>query len=330
MSASTPTALLLPPIISNFVDNFHNLRDFSRLSNYSPQTSNLPHLPHLSDASSVCKGNGKIEELTVPHQPSESANTNANTGKTAIVFDWDDTLLPKFLLPYISSMGLNSIGSSNFTDNFDDANSTAQKKTELEAEVENEAVILGVDIKGNNAVGNGGLLLDLEQLEELAKLDELIFDIFTRILDDPQLHLYLVTNSKSGWIELSSKRFLPQLHNFITKHNNDRDHFFVISARSTYELIYPGDPIAWKVATFDKIVGATRPSQLISYGDGVPEKQATELVSKKYAIPGKSVQFLPDPATVSILVDQLELVESELDKICAYPESFALSIIAPE
>lgn len=291
------------PIISNFVDNFRSL------SNYPLQTLQTLQVPQTSNTR---KGNGEeteIQELELATLQPRSVNN----GKTAIIFDWDDTLLPKFLLPYIGSIHLNA--------------SVPSIAVDIEDEAE-AAIILGVDIK--QGIDNGALVLDLEQLQELAKLDELIFDIFTRILGDPQLHLYLVTNSKSGWIELSSKKFLPQVHNFIAKHNNDRDHFFVISARSTYESIYPGDPIAWKVATFDKITGATKPSQLISLGDGIPEKQATDLVSKKYAIPGKSVQFLSDPPTIAMLVDQLELVDSELDKVCAYPESFAFSIVSPE
>lgn len=50
----------------------------------------------------------------------------------------------------------------------------------------------------------------------------------------------IITNAETGWVELSARRFLPRLLPLLSE-------IEVISARSTYEHMFPGSPLDWKV-----------------------------------------------------------------------------------
>ena len=101
--------------------------------------------------------------------------------------------------------------------------------------------------------------------------------------------------------------------------------FKVISARSTYESIYPDSPLDWKSAAFTReLIEATtlydpsninstshhspRYRNVVSFGDSLHEREAIHLVTG--TIPGvltKSIKFVERP-TIEQLVNQIDMV----------------------
>ena len=53
----------------------------------------------------------------------------------------------------------------------------------------------------------------------------------------------IITNSDEGWVHFSAERYIPSLLPIITKYR-------IVSARTSYEKFYPGQPLCWKAAAF--------------------------------------------------------------------------------
>ena len=57
---------------------------------------------------------------------------------------------------------------------------------------------------------------------------------------------YIVTNAAEGWVQFSSKKYMPKVYEALQKVE-------VISARSKFEKQYPGDSYEWKMQAFTEI-----------------------------------------------------------------------------
>ncbi len=57
----------------------------------------------------------------------------------------------------------------------------------------------------------------------------------------------IITNAETGWVELSAKRFMPE----VLPHLADLD---VFSARSNFESLSPDSPSEWKVRTVSLVI----------------------------------------------------------------------------
>jgi hypothetical protein len=75
----------------------------------------------------------------------------------------------------------------------------------------------------------------------------------------------IITNAETGWVELSAQRFMPRVAPLLAS-------ICVFSARSTYEPMYPNDPLQWKVAAFKQLVGHTQPMNIVE--DAVTKNNA--------------------------------------------------------
>lgn len=53
----------------------------------------------------------------------------------------------------------------------------------------------------------------------------------------------IITNSDDGWVKYSAERYIPNLLQIIPKYR-------IVSSRTKYEHIYPGQPLCWKAAAF--------------------------------------------------------------------------------
>ncbi len=53
----------------------------------------------------------------------------------------------------------------------------------------------------------------------------------------------IITNAEMGWVELSAKKFIPGVVGLL-------EHVHILSARTTYEAMYPDSPLKWKVHFF--------------------------------------------------------------------------------
>lgn len=135
----------------------------------------------------------------------------------------------------------------------------------------------------------------------------------------------LITNSETGWLELSAKKYLPGLVPVL-------EQLAVISARSTYEGIYPGEPLQWKMAAMQERIThyshrfGTNVMDVLSIGDSNIERQALQTVNLKTSIT-KCIKFAERPS-ITQLRREIELLTGSLDKVLMLKEELDLTIMA--
>jgi hypothetical protein len=115
--------------------------------------------------------------------------------------------------------------------------------------------------------------------------------------------VHVVTNAETGWVQLSAKKFLPGVVPLL-------DRIKVLSARSTYESMFPDSPIKWKYCAFQERLNADSksPKNVISFGDSHVEREAIRAVTRGLSnTKTKSVKFAEKPS-MEQLRRQLELV----------------------
>ncbi|MDC0230363.1 hypothetical protein OAK19_00220 [Aureispira] len=128
--------------------------------------------------------------------------------------------------------------------------------------------------------------------------------------------IVIVTNSVNGWVKISSKLFLPQVHQFISEID-------VISARGKFKNL----PIKeCKVQTFKELIDNDI-LNILSFGDASNDRDALFLATKNQTgIYSKSFKFLQTP-TVDELKTQLRLLTNTIDKLCNVHENLDLILL---
>lgn len=207
------------------------------------------------------------------------SHSGVQSQDTAIIFDWDDTLLAS---TWLASHGLR-----------------LDTPAEIPAEAQQELRVL-----------EGSVIRLLNQALALGTV-------------------HLVTNAEAGWIELSAAKFIPNVVALLPR-------VHIISARSTFEKMWPDQPKQWKVEAFRHQIGrlvgadnnlnndaveskAVEPAlNVLSFGDSVHERDALRLVTDE--IPNalcKSIKFVERP-TMEQLQRQLDLISQCMDNICLH------------
>lgn len=94
----------------------------------------------------------------------------------------------------------------------------------------------------------------------------------------------IITNAAKGWVEYSSKHFLPRVHATLREKK-----IRIISARSNYEQSFPGDASRWKREAFLEISkeyiqnvreGRANVTNIICVGDSEIEMEAAKSLAK--------------------------------------------------
>ena len=116
--------------------------------------------------------------------------------------------------------------------------------------------------------------------------------------------VHIVTNAREGWIDLSSKRFMPRVHALDLPK---------VSAQSKYNFL---PPICWKFAAFGDVLRNKKVTLVCSIGDSLSERRALVqnvryLSRSDCIIWGKSIKLIERP-NLAQLAKQLELVENAL------------------
>lgn len=138
----------------------------------------------------------------------------------------------------------------------------------------------------------------------------------------------IVTNGAHSWVEDSVHQFLPGLLPILAE-------LTIVSARSLYEDIYPGDPFAWKRATFEHLLTRERNFltglNLVSLGDQQPELDAAHHVARLLGSSTvvKTIRFKEAPS-VAELIGQLCRAERVLCRIVQDRESQTCSFARRE
>ena len=128
----------------------------------------------------------------------------------------------------------------------------------------------------------------------------------------------IITNARKGWVEFSSRKFLPRLHSLIMKYVT------IISARVDYEHLDPFNTLLWKQMAFTRMwenpaLLEACPSVLtnvISLGDSTFEMDAATAFAEKS--PGrcflKLIKLKENP-TFDELKSELDVVIAQYAKI---------------
>jgi len=139
---------------------------------------------------------------------------------------------------------------------------------------------------------------------QLKELEACVLSVITLAMQYG--HVHIITNAETGWVQLSAQKFIPGVVPLLSK-------VTVLSARSTYESLYPDSPLKWKFYAFqEKISSVFAESKahknIISFGDSHVEREAVRAVTR--GLPNtktKSVKFAERPS-MEQLRRQLELV----------------------
>lgn len=160
--------------------------------------------------------------------------------------------------------------------------------------------------------------------------------------------VHLVTNAEAGWVEMSAEAFLPAVVPLLPKVN-------IVSARSSYQTLYPDQPSMWKVEAFrngleqvfhgkadltldeeeEKTWSTASPPPLpgqahrnvISFGDSMHERLALKRVTSNMALTySKSVKFVERP-TIQQLERELTMIYGSFEYLCTYSGNLDLMLV---
>lgn len=140
--------------------------------------------------------------------------------------------------------------------------------------------------------------------QQLNDLGESVINVLNLALSFGEVHI--VTNAETGWVQLSAQKFMPNVLPLLSK-------IKIISARSTYESMYPKSPLQWKFyAIQDCLGGCLAQNELekniLSFGDSHVEREAVRAVTR--GVPKtktKNIKFAERPS-IEQLQRQIELV----------------------
>lgn len=141
---------------------------------------------------------------------------------------------------------------------------------------------------------------------EIQKVLDEYAQVVEKTLKEARQHgqVVILTNAETGWIELTSQKFMPSLSDLL-------ESFPLVSARSTYEPLGITSPFEWKLKAFESVIHehyaalrsrVVRGRNILSFGDSVHERDAAHQVCAKLArTVCKSVKFMerPDLAQLS-------------------------------
>jgi hypothetical protein len=116
----------------------------------------------------------------------------------------------------------------------------------------------------------------------------------------------IVTNAETGWVQLSAAKFIPAVVPWLSR-------LTVISARSTYENMFPESPLKWKFYAMQNQIApvfaeSKKEKNILSFGDSHVEREAVRAVTRGILnTKTKSVKFAERPS-LEQLRRQIELV----------------------
>lgn len=197
---------------------------------------------------------------------------------------------------------------------------------------ENTVIIFDWDdtLLSSSWLAQHGLRLDepavvpKEYMAHLEMLQESVITLLTIALKLGQV--VIITNAETGWVEMSARKFIPGVLAILSKVK-------VLSARSTFEAIFPDSPSDWKVQAFYQEINShygdlhsdTR-KNVLSFGDSIHERQAIHKVTE--GLPHtltKSIKFVERP-TVEQLKREVDLVTTCIEELVVHEGNLDLML----
>lgn len=157
------------------------------------------------------------------------------------------------------------------------------------------------------------------------RLDATVYKLLSRTIKN--CRVLIVTNATMKWFNISSK-ILTKTFEFI------REYVPVISARDTYQYLYPTDIKMWKHLLFnsiiDKYYGTHLYRNIVSVGDNNYELEPVKSRYDGHAFIKnkllKTVKFIKNPSHQDIMI-QLDTVLLNLPKVVGTKEHLDLNFV---
>jgi len=160
---------------------------------------------------------------------------------------------------------------------------------------------------------------------QLSELEQSVSNLINLALTFGRVHI--ITNAETGWVQLSAQKFIPGVVPLLSKVK-------VLSARSTYENMFPESPLKWKYYAFHENLSKPFESSefskldrnVISFGDSHVEREAVRAVTR--GLPNtrtKSVKFAERPS-LEQLRREIELVINCLNYIIGHDGDLDLQL----
>lgn len=145
----------------------------------------------------------------------------------------------------------------------------------------------------------------------LNRIDQTASALLTRACDYGEP--FIITNAARGWVEYSSKLFMPTVHQVLI----DKQ-IKILSARSAYENKFPGDAKRWKMEAFQEIAKSYDKhtlTNIIALGDSQIEMEAAKELSRNFSLNFiKTIKFEETPSPAE-LIKQQQLVTEKFQQI---------------
>jgi len=175
------------------------------------------------------------------------------------------------------------------------------------------------------ANGNGSqmtpeaTLLDLQ----LRAIEQVAVTLLTLALAAAPNAVHIITNAETGWVQLSAQKFIPGVVPLLSKVK-------ILSARSTYESLFPDAPLKWKLSAIqDKIlknIPENKEKNVLSIGDSHVEREAVRAATKIMArTRTKTVKFAERPS-MEQLRRELELISLCFPALISYESDLDLQL----
>ena len=164
--------------------------------------------------------------------------------------------------------------------------------------------------------------LELTKLEKkrISELEDIVNKLL--ILSVDKGDVYIITNSDKGWVEYSSKLIYPSISNILQK-------IKIISAKSEYQELYPGDSRRWKINAFVNLTNdldVTKITNIICSGDSVFEIEAGKILASKFTQAFiKTVKFKEKPELEEVF-KQVMLVALQFNTIHSAAKNLTIRV----
>ena len=133
---------------------------------------------------------------------------------------------------------------------------------------------------------------------------------------------YIITNAMKGWVEFSASKWLPSVGPLL-------EDISIVSARSEYEQLYPGNYHQWKERAFlqiPQLLGTDPVTNLVVMGDSMVEMDAAKTLKGCYSRACiKTIKFQDSPSPEE-LTKQLGLVASKFGEICTSAKDMTIRL----
>ncbi|KAH8581740.1 uncharacterized protein ELE39_001870 [Cryptosporidium sp. chipmunk genotype I] len=218
--------------------------------------------------------------------------------QTAIIFDWDDTLLCTTFLNYQVNKRNKMSVSSNSQQG--DVNASAQGILE-------KGIIAGQEKSSDNSRFP---LLPEDVQTIMNQIQKCVVELLVKAMD--MGNVFLITNASEGWVDYSAKMYMPEVVEVLSR-------LTIISARSKYEHKYPGAYHKWKFNAFleiQKKLDSETITNLISIGDSIIEMEAVHILGREFSESLVKTIKMKESPTPDELYKQLSLINAKFENIC--------------